>query len=80
MEKIRGVLDELIRVYGVAPDKKPEGITEILYKSWCNIIIKDNKKLEKAKEICDELEMSVVAYNKHMQAQIKQEWNVIKNV
>ena len=48
---------ELIRVHVIAPGKKPEGVTRIIYENVnsFNTRISGNKKVEKAKEVIDEL-------------------------
>ena len=67
LQEIRGVSDEVLKVHGVAPGSKPEGVTRLLYENingipcrWAN-----NDKLEKARELHDELEADIVAYNEH---------------
>jgi hypothetical protein len=64
---IRGITDDLLRVYGVAPGKKGDGVTRLIYENanGFSSIISDNEKLEKAKEIIDELEADLVAYSEH---------------
>ena len=64
-EEIKGVTDELLKVHGVAPRKKGEGVTIVIYKNpnGFNSQITHNEKLEKAKEIIDDLEADVVAYS-----------------
>ena len=66
-EEIRGVDDELLTVHGVAPGPKPEGVTRMIYENadGFNTRISNNEKLEKAKEIIDELEADTVAYSEH---------------
>ena len=65
--EIREVDHELLKIHGVAPGKKAEGVTRMGYENpdGFNTIIKDNDKLEKAKEIIDELELDVMAYSEH---------------
>ena len=61
------ISEELLRVHGIAPGKKPEGITRIIYENvnGLNTRISGNEKVEKAKDVIDELEADVVFYNKH---------------
>ena len=62
-----GVSDELLTVHGVAPGPKPEGVTRLIYENpdGFNTRISNNEKLEKAKEIIDELEADIVAHSEH---------------
>ncbi|MEJ2137350.1 MAG: hypothetical protein P8X86_19155, partial [Desulfofustis sp.] len=66
-EEIEGVCDDLLTVHGVAPGPKAEGVTRLIYENvdGLNTRISDNEKLDKAKELIDELEADVVAYNEH---------------
>lgn len=65
--EIRGVADEVLQVHGVAPGKKPEGVTRMVMENpnGLNTTFRDNEKLEKAKEIFDELEVDIVAFSEH---------------
>ena len=67
MREYRGVSHEVLQVHGVAPGKKPDGCSRLLMENpnGFNTCMKDNEKLEKAKEIIDELEADVVAYSEH---------------
>ena len=67
LEEIQGVADELLRVHGTAPGCKGEGITRLLYENahGLNSRIGGNEKLDKAKELIDDLEADLVAYSKH---------------
>lgn len=64
---VEGVDDELLRVHGVAPGKKPEGVSRLMYENshGFNSRISGNVKLEKSKELIDDLEADLVAYNEH---------------
>ena len=59
------ISEELIRLHGIAPGRKPEGVTRIIYENANSFKtrISGNEKLEKAKEVIDELEAEVVCYN-----------------
>ena len=59
--------DNLLQVHGVSTGKKDEGITRVVYENGngCSTKIQSNEKLEKAKEIIDELEAEIVAYSEH---------------
>ena len=56
------IAEELIRFHGIAPKKKPEGVTRIIYENAnsFNRRISGNEKVEKSKEVIDELEADVV--------------------
>ena len=59
------IAEVLLRVHGIAPGKKPEGVTRIIYENAnsFNTRISGNEKLEKAKELIDEIEAVLVCYN-----------------
>ena len=67
MEEIKRVTDEVLKVHGVATRKKVEGVTRVIYENpnGFNSLVTCNEKLEKAKEIIDELEADVVSYSEH---------------
>ncbi len=66
---IQGVSDEVLQVHGVLLGCKEEEITQLLYKNANGTPYRlcGNKKLDKAKDLIDELGTDVVAYNKHRQ-------------
>ena len=68
-EEIVNVSDELLRVHGVPPQKKKEGCMRFIYENpdGINNRISGNEKLEKARDLIDELEADVVAYSEHRQ-------------
>ena len=61
------IAEELLIVQGTAPGKKPDGVTRIINENAnsFNTIISGNEKVEKSKEVIDELESDVVCYNEH---------------
>lgn len=67
MEEIGDVSDDLLVIHGVAPIKKPEGCSRFMYENpdGLNNRLSGNEKLDKARDIIDELEADVVAYNEH---------------
>ena len=67
IEEISRVADKLMEVHGVAPEKKAEGVSRLIYENVdeLNNRISNNDKLEKAKEIIDDLEADLVAYSEH---------------
>ena len=67
MKEINGVSDVVLKVHGVSPRKKGEGVTRVIHKNpnGFNSQINRNEKLEKAKNIIDELEADVVEYSEN---------------
>lgn len=65
--RFRGVANEVLQVHGVAPGKKPEGVSRMAMEkpNGINTTMKDNEKVEKAKEIFNELEVDIVAISEH---------------
>ena len=57
MKEIMEISDEILEVHGLAPGRKAEGITRVIYENSdrLNNQIGGNRKLEKAKEIIDDL-------------------------
>ena len=51
------IAEELLRGHGIAPGKKPEGVTRIIYENAnsFNTRISGNETVEKAREVIDEL-------------------------
>jgi hypothetical protein len=78
---IRRVLEEVLQVHGVLPERKEEGITWLMYKNVNGFSnsMGGNEKLGKAKDLIDKLEADVVLYNKHrqdlMHADNRNGWN-----
>jgi hypothetical protein len=62
-----GIPEEVLQIYGAALVSKPEGVIRLIYENSNSINNKlcNNEKVEKAKEIIDELEVDIVVYNKH---------------
>ena len=56
------IAEELLRVHGIAPGKKPEGVTRIIYENANSF---NTRIIRKAKEMIDELEADVVCYIDH---------------
>ncbi len=58
---------EILTLHGSAPPKKPNGIVWLIYenKNGPSNKLADNKRVKQAKEIHDDLEVDIVAYNKH---------------
>jgi DNA/RNA endonuclease YhcR with UshA esterase domain len=55
-QSFQGVSDEVLKVHGVSPGSKPEGVTRLIYKNVNGIQCKwtNNDKVEKAREVHDE--------------------------
>ena len=66
-QELRGVSDEVLKVHGIAPGKKPEGVTRLIYENVNGLQCKwvNNDKVDKARELHDELEVDIAAYNEH---------------
>ena len=62
-----GLSEEVQKIHGKAPQKKGEGVIRLIYENvnGINNRLSNNDKLEKAREIHDELEVDIVAYNEH---------------
>ena len=68
---------------GTAPGRKPEGATRLVMENvnGFNGKIKDNKKLEKVKEINANLEADIVAYTEHrVKCRHKHNMNVFSQI
>jgi len=67
LQAVSGESEEILKVHGVAPGTKAEGITRLLYENANGINCKwsNNWKLNKARELHGELEADIVAYNEH---------------
>lgn len=68
-EEILHVSDDLLKVHGVPPAKKREGCMRFVYENPDGISnrISGNEKLDKAKELLDELEVDAAAFSEHRQ-------------
>jgi hypothetical protein len=59
--------EEVLQVHGFAPPRKAEGTVRLIYKNvngFSNQLC-ENKKVERARQIHDELEVDLVAYCEH---------------
>ena len=61
---MRLVDDYPLKVHGVAPEKKGDGIERLMYENLdgLNSILSGNDKLEKARQIIDDMEADGGAY------------------
>ncbi len=62
-----GIPDKVLQIHGTAPGPKPEGVIRLIYENANGFSnnLGDNAKVKKAKEIHDDLEVDIVAYNEH---------------
>ncbi len=62
-----GILDNVLKIHGVAPASKGEVIIHMIYENANGISnrLSDNEKVEKAKEIHDKLEVNIATNCKH---------------
>ncbi len=62
-----GISEKVLQVHGVAPLSKGEGVVRLIYENVNDLSNKlsNNDKVDKAKEIHDNLEVGIVAYNEH---------------
>ncbi len=66
-QEVRIESKDILKVHRVAPGSKAKGITRLLNKNVNGIQCKwsNNWKVETARELHDELEADIVAYNEH---------------
>ncbi len=70
LTEVRGVSDHLLKVHGVPPGRKGEGITRPICENLNGLqstLSSKNKKLEKARWVINDLQTDVVCYNEHQQ-------------
>jgi hypothetical protein len=60
---VLGISDKVLQVHSVAPSSKGKGVVRLIYENVNGLSNKlsDNKKVDKAKEIHDKLEVDIVA-------------------
>ena len=60
--------EEVLRIHGTAPISKPEGVIWLIYENANGISnrMSNNEKVEKAKEIMNDFEVTIIAYNEHL--------------
>jgi hypothetical protein len=61
------VLEEVLRIHGAAPARKADGVIWLIYENANGISnrLSNNNKVEKAKEIINNLEVDIMAYIEH---------------
>ncbi len=70
IKEIRGVSEYLLEVHGLPPRRKGEGVTRLIYENLNGLqstMSKQNEKLEKARQVIDDLQADIVCYNEHHQ-------------
>jgi hypothetical protein len=70
IKEIMEVSDNLLEVHGVPPGQKGEGITRLIYENLNELqtmLSKTNEKLEKARQVIDDLQMDLVCHDDHPQ-------------
>ena len=62
-----GICEDLLKIHGVAPGRKAEGVIRVGMENMNGMPnhINGNEKLEKSKEIADELELDILAMTEH---------------
>ncbi len=68
-KEVRGVLEYLLKVHGLPPGCKGEGVTRVLYENSNGVqsTLSKNEKLDKAWQIINDLQADVVCYTEHHQ-------------
>lgn len=70
-ERIRvreaGIPDEVLNIHGTFPGSKSEGTTRLIYENidGLNNRLSKNEKLNKMRELHNDLEVDIAAYNEH---------------
>lgn len=61
---VKGTLDDMLAVHGVAPSQKTEGVTRLIYENLNGIQTRltNNDKLEKMRDLIDELGADIAAF------------------
>jgi hypothetical protein len=68
-KEIRGVLEYLLNVHGLPLGWKGERVTKIIYEKFNGLqsALSKNEKLDKARQVINDLQVDVVCYNEHCQ-------------
>jgi hypothetical protein len=70
IKEIRGVSEYLLEVHRLAPGRKGEGVTRLIYENLNGLqstSSNKNEKLEKVWRVIDDLQANIVCYNEHRQ-------------
>ncbi len=63
-------MEYLLEVHGLPPGRKSDGVTRLIYENLNGLqstMSKTNGKLEKARQVIDNLQVDIVCYNEHCQ-------------
>ena len=69
-KEIMGVSEYLLEVHGLPPGRKGDGVTRLIYENLNGLqstMSKTNGKLEKARQVINNLQADIVCYNEHRQ-------------
>ena len=68
-KEIRGVSEYLLDVHGLPPGRKGEGVTRVIYENLNDLqsTLSQNEKLDKVRQVINDLQADVVCYNEHCQ-------------
>jgi hypothetical protein len=68
-KEIRGVSEYLLDVHGPPPGRKRDGVTRVMYENLNGLqsMLSKNEKLNKARQVINDLQADVVCYNEHRQ-------------
>ena len=68
-KEIRGVLEYLLEVHGLPPGRRGEGVTRVIYENLNGLqsALSKNEKLDKARQVINDLQADAVCYNEHCQ-------------
>jgi hypothetical protein len=68
-KEIRRVLEYLLDVHGLPPVQKRDGVTRVMYENLNGLqsMLSKNEKLNKARQVINDLQADVVCYNEHPQ-------------
>ena len=68
-KKTKGVSEYLLEVHGLPPGQKGEGVTRVIYENQNGLqsTLSKNEKLDKARQVINDLQADVVHYNEHRQ-------------
>jgi hypothetical protein len=70
IKEIWGVSEYLLEVHGLPPGRKGDGVTRLIYENLNGLqstMSEQNGKLEKARQVIDDLQADIVCYNEHRQ-------------
>jgi hypothetical protein len=78
-KEIMGVLEYLLEVHGLPLGRKGDGVTRLVYENLNGLqstMLRKNEKLEKARQVINDLQADIVCYNEHRQNFChKSNWN-----